>query len=177
MNCWKTVNVSREFGHNRIYIISLILGLLSFIFLYLPFSMIHHSNSFQDHGVLPLLLGMLALPMMHKMMHILPLIIGNKKIKVKMRMRMRCIPIFSYLTKSKMSKRMSVLALLAPTIFITIPGLIASYIFVEYYAYIILFTSINIGLSFTDFIYAIHMMKAPRKCIIENAKDGYDILI
>ncbi|WP_246050122.1 DUF3267 domain-containing protein [Aquibacillus sediminis] len=177
MNCWKTINLTREFGINRIYLISSILGLLSFVFLYLPFSIIHQSAELKDHGLLPLLVGLILLPMIHKLMHILPLILAHKSIKLKCQMSKGIFPILTILKKTKMSKKTSIFTLLGPTLFITVPGLISSYLFVEYYAYFILFISVNIGLSFTDFIYIGKLCKAPKKCVIENAKDGYDILV
>ncbi|WP_226038021.1 DUF3267 domain-containing protein [Aquibacillus saliphilus] len=177
MNCWKTVNVTREFGLNRIYLISLLTGLMSFIFLYLPFSIVHQTNELKDHGLLPLLIGLILLPMVHKLTHILPLFLVKKRLKMNWRFKIGLFPTFSFLTNKRMSKKTSITILLAPTVLITIPGLISSYLFAEYHAYILLFTSVNIGLSFTDFLYTSHIIKAPKKCIIENAKNGYDILI
>ncbi|MDL4842754.1 DUF3267 domain-containing protein [Aquibacillus rhizosphaerae] len=177
MNCWKTVNVNREVGINRIYLISLLLGLLSFIFLYIPFSIIHQSNNFKDHGIFPLLIGLALLPLVHKLTHILPLILTNKKVKIKWRLKSKFFPVFFLSTKTKMSKQTSIFTLLAPTLFLTIPGLISSYLFVDYFAYFLIFTAVNIGLSFTDFIYASKFLSAPRKCIVENDDDGYDILV
>ncbi|MDC3425625.1 DUF3267 domain-containing protein [Aquibacillus sp. 3ASR75-11] len=177
MNCWKTVNVSREFGLNRIYMISFLLGLLSFVFLYLPLSMIHQSSNQQEYGLLPLLLGLLLLPALHKLMHIVPLILANKRLKIKWKIKMGLLPIFSYRSKSRLSKKTSVLSLLAPTMLITLPGLVTSFVYPDYFAYILLFSCVNIGMSFTDYLYAYHVIKAPRRCIIENANDEFDILI
>ncbi|SDJ88860.1 DUF3267 domain-containing protein [Sediminibacillus albus] len=177
MNCWKTINLHREFGLNRIYLLSLLTGMMAFIFFYLIFSMIHQTGTVKDHGILPLLLGLVLLPTIHKLTHILPLILTNKRFKINWKINMGIFPSFSFRTRSKMSKASSVFILLAPALLITIPGLISSYVFINYYVYFLLFLSVNIGLSFTDFLYANQVMKAPRKCVIENAKDGYDILI
>ncbi|MCT2535562.1 DUF3267 domain-containing protein [Aquibacillus koreensis] len=177
MNCWKTVNVYREVGINRIYIISLLLGLLSFIFLYIPFSIVHQSNDFKDHGLFPLLFGLALLPLVHKLMHIVPLIIANRKVKLKWQLKMGMLPVFFLSTKTKMSKQTSIITLLAPTLFITIPGLVSSYLFADYFAYFLILTAINIGLSFTDYIYVAKLLRAPKKCIVENDDDGYDILV
>lgn len=177
MNCWKTVNVTREVGTNRINLISFLLGLLSFIVLFLPFSIIHQSNNMKDHGIFPLLIGLALLPIAHKLMHILPLILTNKRLKLKWHFIKGLIPICTLLTQTKTSKQITIFFLLAPTIFLTVPGLIASYLFPNYFAYCLIFTAFNIGLSYTDFLYAIRLIKAPKKCIVENAKDGYDILV
>ncbi|WP_186579168.1 DUF3267 domain-containing protein [Aquibacillus kalidii] len=177
MNCWKTINVTRQVGINRIYLFSLIMLLLSFIFLYLPFSIIHQSHDIRDHGMFPLIIGLILLPLAHKLMHILPLLLVNRRIKFKCSMKNSFIPNISLLSRAKMSKNMVCFVLLAPTLFLTIPGLISSYLFADYYVYFLIFTSFNIGLSFTDFLYTKHLLEAPKKCIIENAGDGYDILV
>ncbi|WP_272446343.1 DUF3267 domain-containing protein [Aquibacillus salsiterrae] len=177
MNCWKTINVTREFGVNRIYVVSLLLGMLSFIFLYLPFSIINQTHELKDHGFIPLVVGLALLPLVHNLMHILPLFLVNRRLKIKWQFKKGIIPIISNLSKSKMSKYTTVFSLLAPTLFLTVPGLISSYLFVDYYAYFLIFTAFNIGLSFTDFLYIQHLLRAPRKCIVENDQDGYDILV
>lgn len=66
---------------------------------------------------------------------------------------------------------------MAPTFFITTPALMMSFVFPGYFAYLVILASVNIGLSFSDFLYLNQFMRAPRQCVIENAKDGYDILI
>ncbi|MBM7571448.1 DUF3267 domain-containing protein [Aquibacillus albus] len=177
MNCWKTINVNREFGINRIYVVSFLIGLLSFIFLYLPFSIIHQSHELKDHGVFPLLLGLVLLPLVHNLMHILPLILINRRMKIKWHIKYKIFLIISSLPKSKMSKQTTLFSLLAPTLFLTVPGLITSYLFTDYYAYFLIFTAFNIGLSFTDFLCASKLIKAPKKCIVENFNDGFDILV
>jgi hypothetical protein len=177
MNCWKTVNINKEFGLNRVYFMSFLTGLLSFMLLYLPLSMFHGTHDMKDHGFLPLLVILFFLPAMHRLMHILPLILFYKRLRVKFRFRKRFIPTFTYQCKSKLSKQTSIMMALAPTLFITVPAIVMSCVFPNYYAYLILFAAVNIGLSFSDFLYLNYFAKAPRKCIIENAKEGYDILI
>lgn len=177
LNCWKSFNITKDLGSNRIYILSLMLGVLSFIFLYLPFAMIHQNHQVKDHGMLPVAIALFLLPTIHKLMHMIPLVLLHKRIRVRWKLKKGFLPTFSYRTFSSLSKRTSIIMALAPTLLLTIPGLITSYVFPGYYAYIILFTSVNIGLSFTDFICVRQFVRAPKQCIIENVKDGYDILI
>ncbi|RWZ55228.1 DUF3267 domain-containing protein [Halobacillus fulvus] len=177
MNCWKTVNINKEFGLNRVYFLSFLTGLLSFILLYLPVSMFHGTHDMNDHGFLPLLIILFFLPSMHRLMHILPLAMVYKKFHVQFKFRKRIIPTFTYQCKSKLSKKTSIMMALSPTFLITVPALVASSVFPNYYAYFIIFAAVNIGLSFSDFLYLNYFAKAPKKCIIENAKEGYDILV
>lgn len=177
MNCWKSFNISKEVGLNRVYMISLLLGITSFIFLYLPYSMIHSSHRTQDHGMLPITIALFLLPAIHRLMHIIPLILLNKRVQVYWKFKKGILPSFDYRTLSGLSKGTSITKALAPTLLLTVPGLVSSYAFPSYFPYILLFTSVNIGLSFTDFLCVKQFIKAPKKCVIENAKDDYDILI
>ncbi|UOQ43511.1 DUF3267 domain-containing protein [Halobacillus salinarum] len=177
MNCWKTININKEFGLNRVYLMSFLTGLLSFLLLYIPFSMIHGTHTMKDHGVLPILIILLFLPTMHRLMHILPLVLFYKRLKVRFRVRGQMVPTFTYQCKSKMSKHTSIVMAMAPTFLLTVPALFMSCVFPNHYAYFVLFAAVNIGFSFTDFLYLNQFIRAPRRCVIENANDGYDILI
>lgn len=177
MNCWKSVNIHKEFGLNRIYLMSFLTGLLSFLLLYLLFSMYHGTHEMKDHGFLPLLIILFFLPSIHRLMHILPLALFYKRFKVKFKFRKRFIPTFSYQCMSMLSKKTSIMMALSPTLFITFPALVMSCVFPNHFAYLVIFAAVNIGLSFSDFLYLNYFARAPRKCLIENAKEGYDILI
>lgn len=177
MNCWKTVNLSREYGTNRICLVSLLIGVLSFIFLYLAFSLSHQAGAFEDHGLLPLLAGIAVLPTAHKLVHIISLIIVKKRVKLNWKRKYGLLPSVSLPARAQMSKPTLFVILLAPTICLTIPGIIFSYMFDGYFIYFLIFTAVNIGYSCTDFLYINQMLKAPKRCLIENARDGYDILI
>ncbi|KGP72260.1 DUF3267 domain-containing protein [Pontibacillus yanchengensis] len=177
LNCWKSFNITKEFGSNRIYLLSLILGTFSFILLYLPVSMLHQHQAVKDYGLFPIAVALFLLPTIHKLMHMIPLLLLNKRVRIRWKLKRGILPTFTYRTFSTLSKKTSILMALAPTLFLTIPGIVTSYVFPNYYAYILVFTAVNIGMSFTDFLCVRQFLLAPKKCIIENAKDGYDILI
>ncbi|MFC4559148.1 DUF3267 domain-containing protein [Virgibacillus kekensis] len=177
MNCWKTINLNKEFGLNRLYLLSFLTGLVSFILLNVPFTIVHGSISVSETGVLPLLLALLFLPTVHSFMHILPLIMMNKRAKLVYKRKNIVFPVMNYYTKKPLSKKISLLVAFAPTILITIPGLMATYMFVDYYVYFLLFTAVHIAVSFTDFLYVFNVSKAPRKCFVESTNDEIAILI
>ncbi|MBB6454669.1 multisubunit Na+/H+ antiporter MnhE subunit [Salirhabdus euzebyi] len=176
-NCWKTVNITRELGQGRIYIMSCLIGLFAFILLFLPYSILHQHTPIKDLGFGALLIILVLLPTLHKMTHVLPLVLLNKRMRVRWQLEMGFIPTISYQTKTQLSKGNSIFMWLSPTIFLTIPGLVVGFVTPTYYPYIIVFTAMNIGMSFKDFLYIKQFIYAPKKCIIENAKDGYDILV
>ncbi|MFC4403176.1 DUF3267 domain-containing protein [Gracilibacillus xinjiangensis] len=177
MNCWDTINVEKKLGVSRIIILSLIFGLLSFITLYLPFTFIHTKAVIQDYGFIPLLAGLAILPILHKLFHVIPLKISNKQLKITWAFALYFIPYLKVCSNTKTSKPILLIALVAPTIFITIPCIIAGYLYPSYYPYLLLYGAVNLSLSYVDFIYIKHLWKAPKKCIISNDEQGYDILI
>ncbi|GAA0447893.1 MAG: DUF3267 domain-containing protein [Bacillota bacterium] len=179
MNCWKSINLAKEFGKSRLYLVSFLTALLSFIFLYVPITLAQGTNEVNEQGIIPFLLLLVLLPTVHSCMHILPLILMNKRIKVIFKMKYNVFPVFYYYTKYHLTKKAYLLVALAPTILITIPGLVASYYFIDYSVYIIILTSANIGIAFIDLLYVAYLWKAPKRSLIENREDGngFDILI
>ncbi|MDY0406245.1 hypothetical protein P5G51_013360 [Virgibacillus sp. 179-BFC.A HS] len=83
MNCWKSINMTKEYGLHRLYFISFLTGLLSFIVLYVPVSMIHGVHPVKEIGMIGFCVAMLCLPIIHAMMHILPLFLIKKRINPK----------------------------------------------------------------------------------------------
>lgn len=177
MNCWKSVNLVKEFGYNRLFLVSFLIGLLTFIILYVPISIIHGASHVKETGFLPFIIALLFLPTLHSLTHILPLIIMNKRVKIFYKTNRWIVPVFRYKTKYHLTKTASLIVALAPTIFITIPAMTASYILKDYYVYFLLFTATHIGISFLDLLYVRHIIKAPKRAFIDNRNDEFDILI
>ncbi|PWU66763.1 DUF3267 domain-containing protein [Gracilibacillus dipsosauri] len=177
MNCWDSINVTKQLGFYRSMILSLLFGFLSFILLYLPFNFIHENTSIREYGLFPLIVGLAILPLLHKFLHIVPLKCANKHLKLKWSLKLKVLPYFEVCSNTKTSKPVLLIGLLAPTIFITIPCVIMGYLSSGYYPYFILFGAINLSLSYVDFVYVNRLWRAPRHCVIANDDRGYDILI
>ncbi|WP_228275570.1 DUF3267 domain-containing protein [Gracilibacillus oryzae] len=158
-------------------ILSFIFGLISFISLYLPITFVHTNAVIKDYGFIPLIVGLACLPLLHKIFHIIPLKCVNRKVKLSWSFEMKIIPNFKVCANTKTNKPTLLIALLSPTIFITVPCIVAGFLYSSYYPYFLLYAAINLSLSYVDFIYIKHLWNAPRKCIISNDEKGYDILI
>lgn len=159
-----------------IQFISFLIGLMAFIILYVPLSMIHDGNHLHESGIILFIIAIILLPTLHSFMHILPLIVLNKRIKLICQ-RKKMMPIFTFYTDAHVSKYSSILSSLMPTLCLTIPGIIASISVPSFYVYLLLATSIQIGLSVIDFLYIRHLIKAPKNAFIENGDEGFDILL
>ncbi|WP_085992796.1 DUF3267 domain-containing protein [Oceanobacillus senegalensis] len=177
MNCWKTIKLRKEIGLNRIILTSFFLSILTFIIFYVPFSIYHGPNRSHEAGFIPFVISLCFLPTIHSFIHILPLIMMKKRVKINYKLKMKYVPIFTYYTKSHMNKNILIIVLLSPTVFITMPGMITTYLYAEYYLYSLLFTCIHVGVSYIDFWYLVQIKRAPKKAFIQNANDGLDILL
>ncbi|GIO25683.1 DUF3267 domain-containing protein [Ornithinibacillus bavariensis] len=177
MNCWKSINLDKQYGFRWINLISILIGIMTFIVLYIPFSMYHQGAKINDSVFIIFFVAIICLPTIHSFMHILPLIILNRKIKVKSQRKIGLPPIFTFYTNSHLRKKTYILTAISPTMFITIPGIIASFLFPSIYVYFLLATSLNIGISFIDFLSIRHILSAPKNAYVENGDEGFDILL
>lgn|SRR5699024_4129696 len=176
MYCWKSINVHKDFGLSWLYMTSFLIILFSFSVLYIPLSIVHKTATIQEIGILYLLIALLFLPCIHSFMHILPLMVMHKHTSIAFGAKHKILPTVHYHTKKYLTKKEFLIVTLAPTVLITIPGIITSYLFADYYVYILLFTSVHIGVTFQDSLYLIHLTKAPKRSFIENGTAGIDIL-
>ncbi len=164
-------------GQSRTLLISLLIGVLSFIILYVPFSIYHGTNRSHEAGIIPFIIAICFMPTIHSFMHILPLLIMRKRAKIVYKLKIKFIPVFTYYTKTHITKKVSLIVLLSPTILVSLTGIFATYLFVDYYLYILLFTCMHIGISFIDFWCINQIIRAPKEAFIQNENDGYDILL
>ena len=176
MNCWKSVNLDKQYGMRWINLISMFTALLSFIVLNVPFSIFHKVNHVNDSGIILFLVAIVLLPTLHSFMHILPLFMLKRRINLII-LRKKALPVFTFYTDSHISKNAYIISALAPTLLITIPGIIATLLFPSIYIYFLLITSLNIGISFLDFLTLRHLIKAPKNAFVENGDEGFDILL
>ncbi|RDW18186.1 hypothetical protein CWR48_11400 [Oceanobacillus arenosus] len=177
MNCWKSVSSTKEFGHNRLFISSSLVAILTFMLLYVPYSIIHGVHYVDEAGTIPFIITLCMLPLLHMSMHILPLIVMKKRVKLTFNQsKVIGLPI-NYYVKSFLTKKTAIIVAISPTIFLTLPGLISSFYFSDYYVYILLVTCLHIGISFIDFWYIKQIIQAPKTAYIEKGHDGLDILM
>lgn len=177
MNCLKSVQFNKEFGVSYLRSLAIILSLVSFIMFYLILSVFHGSHTVEDTGIFLFLIAIILLPLLHMTFHLLPLIILRKGTKFILCKKKRLFPVLTYSTNSYLTKRVSIIKALSPTILITIPTIVASFYFSNYYVFIALFASIHLGISLRDFIFIHHIIKAPKKALIEDDSEGFSVLL
>ncbi|MGM8214743.1 DUF3267 domain-containing protein [Bacillaceae bacterium W0354] len=177
MNCWKTINVNQDLGKQRIVILSILIGTLSFITMYVPFSIMMQHVTIKEPRFSTVIVGFLIILLAHKLVHILPILFTNKELVVKTIILNKILPVVKINLNSSLSKRTCLLVMVAPTVFITFPLIMSAVIFSMYYPIIILWTAFHIGLSLRDWITFVQLIKAPKRCVVEKMNSNYDILI
>ncbi|MEH7222680.1 DUF3267 domain-containing protein [Bacillus sp. JJ1566] len=177
MTCWKTINLTKDYGFHRIILISLISMFVAFILFYLPMTFMYSSTGLREDGAIYFLLALLLIYPFHTILHVLPFWITGKKISVTFKWMYGIIPIVSTRSKHPLSKSFIIFVMGTPFLFITILTLGSCIVFPGYIHYFSIIAAINFGLCVPDFIYLGQFIKAPRSCTVEEIDDGYDILI
>lgn len=177
MNCWKTINLSRDLGNQRLKVVSLLVMITAFIIIYVPLSIINQDVHLNDDYLHLFLICLFLLIPIHLVCHAIPVWLTGQRIKVKVSLKSRVLPILGIEYNHSLSRNIKIASFLAPTLVMTCPLLYYSVACPQYMHYFSIIAAVNIGLSVTDMIYFAILIKAPRKCIIEHTKHSFDILI
>lgn len=176
MNCWKTINLSKDYGFHRLFFLSFLTSILAFIFLFLVWNMIFESKQLEDNGLMYVVIMAILLVPGHQFIHLTALWLFRKKVKLTVKKK-GFLPVLSVKYCELLSKPVAVLTVLAPLILVSSITLLLSLIFPQYIHYFSILAAINFGICVSDIMYSYHFVKAPKKCFLEENKGGYDILI
>lgn len=177
MNCWKTINLSRDLGNHRLTSFSLLVTIAAFIIMYLPLSIINESITLNDDHMLLFIISLFIIAPIHIACHAIPAWLTLKKAEIKIIKTSYLLPAITIKYVDSLSKSLKIASILAPTLFLTLPLIICAVLFPNYMHYFTMSASFNIGLSVIDFIYLVILIKAPRKCFVDHTNSTFDILI
>jgi len=177
MTCWRTINLSKDYGFHRMVIVSLMTMLFTFIIFYVPLNLVHSSIKLETDGFFIFILSLLFIFPAHKILHSLPLLLAGKKISIEFSRIAEVIPIFKVSSKERIPKPLILAILLTPFLVITICMLAGCFLSPQYIHYFTIIAAVNLGFCVTDFLLIKHLIRAPKRCVVEEFKDGYDILI
>jgi hypothetical protein len=176
MTCWKTINLSKDYGFHRLFFLSFLIAIMAFIVLFLSLQLFFHSKPLEDNGLLYVMLVALLLVPGHQIIHIFALKMVGKKVKTKIKRR-GLFPIITIKHCELLSKPVALLTILAPIMFFSIILLTFSILYPAYIHYVSILVAINIGICVSDLLYSYQILKAPRKCMLEENNGGYDIIL
>ncbi|MGM9927194.1 MAG: DUF3267 domain-containing protein [Bacillus sp. (in: firmicutes)] len=176
MYCWKSVTINRQEDMNRILFLSILTMLLSFILLYTIFSFKLNIYIFRDDHVLLFICTLLSLYPAHKALHYLPLLFVYKKLQVRPK-SVKYMFLFPLIIKEPISKRYYIFALLTPFFVISSVLIVCIISFFHYAHYFTILLAIHSGICVSDFIILKTVIASPRKSLVEENEDGFEILI
>ncbi len=177
MNCWKTINLSRDLGNQRLMVVSLLVMLAAFIMIYVPLSIIYESIQLNDDYLFLFIICLFLIIPIHLICHALPTWLTGQRIKIKVSFKSIIYPILNIEYNHSLSRNLKIVSFLAPTLLITCPLIFYSIFYPQFMHYLSIGAAMNIGLSVTDIIYLMILIKAPKKSIVEHTKHSFDILI
>ncbi|MCY8527486.1 DUF3267 domain-containing protein, partial [Bacillus atrophaeus] len=83
MNCWKTINLVKDYGAVRIVLIAVCLMIMFFISNFLAFELLRPKMSLSDEYVPVFGVLLVVTLLVHKAIHVLPIISKKRKIEKK----------------------------------------------------------------------------------------------
>ncbi|MFS0782975.1 DUF3267 domain-containing protein [Bacillus sp. 1P06AnD] len=176
MHCWKSVNLTKQYGSHRILIISLLTMLLSFVTIYALISAGFPKSKLHDDYTILFIGGIFMLYPLHKLLHLLPLLFSINKLKIQSK-QLFFIPRFSIKVKEPITKMLFLLSLMTPFIVITGLCLYFAIIIPSYAHYFTILLSLHIGLCASDAITLCNILRTPKYCYVEENDEGFEILV
>lgn len=176
MHCVKTINVQKLYGHDRIFLLSMIFVFAVFSFFYIAINVF--LNGPISDSMFPLFLVVfLATYPMHKLLHFLPIARFKKHVKYSVVIRFGFIPTLNMRIHEPIMKSRYMLSLIMPFIIINSTFIISAMMMPTYRHYFTILLAYHSGLSLIDLLYVKHLLKTPKKALIEETAKGFEVLI
>ncbi|UJF27869.1 DUF3267 domain-containing protein [Planococcus sp. 107-1] len=176
MHCWKTINLKKQYGLDRVYMLSALMGLGVFMSFYIVLNILY-SDPLSDQNFFFFILAILAVYPLHKAFHFLPLVGCRKCIKLVVKKSFKVFPMFSLHIKEPVSKKRFLFTLLSPFLLINAIIIILSISMPVYSHYFAMLLAYHCGLCLTDLIYLRNLAHSPKDALIEETETGYEILV
>jgi hypothetical protein len=178
MNCLKFINLNRQYGSQRLFIVSALAGLVFFLGAYSAFQLAFPQTKSIDMVAIPLLLSLVFVLPFHKLFHCLPLwMIGRKANLILKKKSLGIFPMIYCQFSKEITRNLMMLLVLFPFLGITGICLIGAVLFPAIMPVFITFAAVNIALSSIDLLYFFYLARAPKNSFIENSNEGFTILV
>ncbi len=115
LQCWKTINVQKQYGHNRIFLFSTIFVMMVFSVFYI--SMTAYKDNPVSDRLFPLFtLSFLMIYPIHKLLHFLPIMRFRNRLRFSIVKQFKILPVLSMKIHEPILKSRYIVALLLPFI-------------------------------------------------------------
>lgn len=176
LHCWKTINVKKQYGLDRLFLLSALLVITVFSFAYVLQGIISDTAKSDDYFWI-FVFAFLSVYPTHKLLHFIPLFRFRDKVKFSIKKQFGFMPVISMRIFEPINKKHFIFVLLTPFIFINI-ALILAAIFIPIFAhYFIILFAYHCGMCLIDLIYVKNLLKSPKQALIEETEAGYEILV
>jgi hypothetical protein len=176
MNCWKTFNIAKQYGSQRLLILSSLTMLFSFIILYVPITYLTVSPLKSNYFFL-LVISIVCMYPVHKLFHYLPIAHLGNHVKKCIEISWGVMPIIHIRVHEPIRKWLFLLALFFPFLMIGLFIFFGFLLFPNYSHYFTILLAFHIGLCVSDFICAKNVLLAPNHSYIEENDEGFEILV
>ncbi len=176
LHCWKTINVQKQYGHDRIFLFSTIFVMMVFSFFYI--SMTAYKDSPVSDQLFPLfVLVFLMIYPAHKLLHFLPVMRYRKRLRFSIEKQFKVLPVLAMRIHEPILKSRYIIALVVPFIILNSILIIGAIIFPAFRHYFSILLAYHCGLCLIDLLYVKHLIRSPKKALIEETEKGFEILI
>ncbi|MFJ7971917.1 DUF3267 domain-containing protein [Psychrobacillus sp. NPDC096389] len=176
MHCWKTINVKKQYGLERLFLLSSLLVIIVFSFAYVLLGIINDTHKSDDY-FLVFTLAFLSIYPLHKLLHFIPLYKLRDKVKIINKKQFGFLPTVSVRVVEPINKNRFIFSLLAPFIFINLVLIIGALLIPIFSHYFTMLFAYHCGICLIDLIYVKHLSKSPKSAYIEETEAGFEILI
>jgi hypothetical protein len=176
LHCWKTINVKKQYGLDRLFLLSSLLVITVFSVAYVLLGIINDSTKSDDYFWV-FLLTFLSIYPIHKLLHYIPLFRYREKVKFLIIKQYGFLPIVNLRVIEPINKNRFIFSLLAPFIFLNLSLVIAALLVPMFAHYFTMLLAYHCGICLIDLIYVKNLSKSPKTALIEETDAGYEILV
>ena len=176
MHCIKTINIERDFGSTRFFLLATIVFFVVFCLVYLSTSFQYNAFHRSDYLAL-FLLSLLLLYPLHKLFHILLFIGFRVPMRYKLKRKFFIIPVIHVRLLEIVTKRLYTSALLLPFICLNSVFLYAAFAYPAYTHYFSLLLALHCSICLVDILFFKEISDSPNNAFIEETPKGYEILV
>lgn len=176
MHCWKTINVKKQYGFDRIFMLSTLLVVAVFSLFYVLLNMLF-DNQLSDERFAIFLISLILLYPIHKSLHFLPLVHYRNRIHFSIKKQLGFMPVLSIRIKEPVPKVRFLFALLTPFLMINCSLIAGALLLPAFGHYFTMLLAYHCGLCLIDLLYIKNLARSPKKALIEETETGYEILV
>lgn len=176
MHCWKTINVKKQYGFDRLFMMSALIGVGVFISFYITLNIVY-TDPLSDQYFLPFILAILGIYPLHKVCHFIPLFGCRKCIRLILTKQMGLMPIITLKIAEPVAKKRFILTLVTPFFLINAAIVVLSVWMPSFSHYFAMLLAYHCALCVPDLIYMRNLARSPKHALIEETDTGFEILV